>query len=150
MWGLGGIRLGYMLSANAELVSRVRKRLPLWNVNGVAEYALWLIPEFRADLQKSLEFIRTEREQLEAALTELSGFTIVPSSTNYVFCKLPASWPSGTMLKRWLAINHNILIRECAYQTMKDADRYIRLAVRSPAENTRLISALKKADHLSL
>ncbi|MEZ2146725.1 aminotransferase class I/II-fold pyridoxal phosphate-dependent enzyme [Bradyrhizobium sp. DN5] len=149
VWGLGGIRLGYMLSANTELVSRVRQRLPLWNVDGVAEYALWIIPEFRADLQDSLELIRAAREQLEASLRELSDFAIVPSSTNFVFCKLPASWPSGSALKRWLVIYHNVLIRECAYQTMRDADRYIRLSVRSLAENARLIDALQKATKVS-
>lgn len=149
VWGLGGLRLGYMMSANAELVSKVRKRLALWNVNGVAEYALWLIPEFRTELQESLELIRVEREQLEASLREISGFAIVPSSTNYIFCKLPPAWPSGTALKRWLVINHNVLIRECAYQTMRDADRYIRLTVRSHAENTRLIDALKTGNYAS-
>ncbi|MET3305585.1 aminotransferase class I/II-fold pyridoxal phosphate-dependent enzyme [Bradyrhizobium diazoefficiens] len=119
------------------------------NPQGVAEYALWIIPEFRADLQESLERIRAAREELEASLRELSGFSIVPSSTNFVFCQLPPSWPSGTALKRWLVIHHNVLIRECAYQTMRDADRYIRLSVRSHAENARLIGALQKVNKSS-
>lgn len=144
VYGLGGIRLGYMLSADEDLVAAVRDRLPLWNVNGVGEYALWLLPEYEAELLHSLQRVRIEREKLEDSLRAIGGMQVTPSVTNYVFCRLPDEWPTGTMLKRILAIEHNILIRECAYQTMQDPDRYIRLTVRRSLENSHLVSALHK------
>ncbi|QPB24517.1 histidinol-phosphate transaminase [Rhizobium sp. 007] len=144
VYGLGGMRLGYMLSADEDLVATVRDRLPLWNVNGIGEYALWLLPEYEAELLESLHRIRIERENFEASLRAIDGMQVTPSATNYVFCRLPDEWPTGTMLKRILAIEHNILIRECAYQAMRDSDRYIRLTVRSSFENNHLVSALHK------
>ncbi|MDX0414779.1 aminotransferase class I/II-fold pyridoxal phosphate-dependent enzyme [Sinorhizobium medicae] len=145
IWGLGGVRLGYMLTADTDLVALVRQRLPMWNVNGVAEYTLWLIPEFQNELRESLERIRMERDWFENALRKIDGMTVVPSSTNYVLSKLPPNWPSGSSLKRLLATKYNTLIRECSYQTMRDSDRYIRLTVRSRDENAELIKILLEA-----
>ncbi|MGH3946239.1 MAG: aminotransferase class I/II-fold pyridoxal phosphate-dependent enzyme, partial [Pseudonocardiaceae bacterium] len=36
-YGVGGLRLGYLATADRELASTIRAELPIWNVNGFAE-----------------------------------------------------------------------------------------------------------------
>ncbi|MGX5830899.1 hypothetical protein [Mesorhizobium sp. 43Arga] len=65
LFGLGGIRLGYLISGDGDLVDAARRKLPLWNINGIAEYILILLPEFMKELQESLEMLREDRELFE-------------------------------------------------------------------------------------
>jgi threonine-phosphate decarboxylase len=39
-------------------------------------------------------------------------------------------------------VEHNILIKDCASKSMPEADRYLRIAARTPEENRRLVKAL--------
>ncbi|TIL79113.1 MAG: hypothetical protein E5Y89_13440, partial [Mesorhizobium sp.] len=51
---------------------------------------------------------------------------------------------SAAELKRRLVLFESVLVRECGYQAMDDADRYLRLTVRSRAENERLAKTLRR------
>ena len=37
VFGVAGLRLGYLLSADREFIDAVRAALPIWNINGLAE-----------------------------------------------------------------------------------------------------------------
>ena len=37
VFGVAGIRLGYLLSADRAFINAVRASLPIWNINGLAE-----------------------------------------------------------------------------------------------------------------
>ena len=51
---------------------------------------------------------------------------------------------SGPELTRRLFIKDNILVKHCASKTMPEADRYVRIASRTEAENQVLIEALRR------
>ncbi|MDL2403468.1 MULTISPECIES: pyridoxal phosphate-dependent aminotransferase [Rhizobium] len=144
VFGLGGMRLGYLMSSDTELVACVRRKLPLWNINGVAECALFLLAEFLEELEDSLTLLRSDREHFQRDLKTVPGLEVVPSQTNFVLCRLPQNSPSAAKLKHNLIRRESVLVRECGYQTMKDADRYLRLSVRSPEENQALVNILKR------
>jgi histidinol-phosphate/aromatic aminotransferase/cobyric acid decarboxylase-like protein len=61
-----------------------------------------------------------------------------------VFCKITAPGLTGPALARRLYVEHGILIKDCASKTMPQADRYLRIASRTAAENQRLIDALSQ------
>lgn len=143
IYGLGGIRLGYLMSGKDALVERVRKALPIWNINGIAEYILSLLPMYRSALNESCRQMRADRLQLHGLLSGLDGFGVLASQTNYLFCKLPEHWPSGPEITERLLREHGILIRNCAYQSMPEAERFIRVAARTPQENQRLADCLR-------
>ncbi|ASY73781.1 pyridoxal phosphate-dependent aminotransferase [Sinorhizobium fredii] len=144
VFGLGGIRLGYLMSSDTELVAAVRRKLPLWNINGIAEYALFILPEFLKELDNSLKLLRKDREQFIRDLGTIPGLEIVPSQTNFVLCRLPEDSLSAAAFKRRLILRESVLVRECGYQIMKDADRYLRLTVRTPGENKTLVKILRR------
>ena len=68
--------------------------------------------------------------------------TVYRPDANFVFCRLPDDAPSGPEVTRALFVEHNILIKHCARKTMPDADRYLRIASRTGAENCKLAEAL--------
>jgi len=77
-------------------------------------------------------------------LRELPGLAPLRPDANFVFCKITAPGLTGPALARRLYVEHGILIKDCASKTMPQADRYIRIASRTAAENQRLIDALSQ------
>ena len=68
--------------------------------------------------------------------------TVFKPDANYIFCRLPDAALNGPEVVKRLFIKHNIYIKDSAGKTQPDADRYIRIASRTPKENHKLIAAL--------
>jgi histidinol-phosphate/aromatic aminotransferase/cobyric acid decarboxylase-like protein len=141
-FGIGGLRLGYLLTANKEFAEAIRSQVPIWNINGLAESFLRLAPRYRRQFDKSCVLVRADRDNLYQHLNAISGMTVYKPDANFVFCRLPDDAPSGPEVTRALFVEHNILIKHCARKTMPDADRYLRIASRTGAENCKLAEAL--------
>ena len=141
-YGIGGLRLGYLLTANSEFAEAVRGDVPIWNINGFAESFLRLAPRFRREFAKSCIQVREDRDDLYQRLNSIRGIAAYKPEANFVFCRLPNAGPSGPEVTRALFVDHNILIKHCAGKTIPDSDRYLRIASRTVAENCKLIEAL--------
>ncbi len=141
-FGIGGLRLGYLLTANSELAEAVRSNVPIWNINGFAESFLRLVPRYRREFAKSCLQVRMDRDDLYQRLNSIRGMTVYRPDANFVFCRLPDGAPSGPEVTRALFVEHNILIKHCAGKTMPDSDRYLRIASRTGAEHCKLAEAL--------
>ncbi len=48
-YGICGIRIGYMLTANSNFAEAVRNGVHIWNINGFAEEFLRLLPEYKQE-----------------------------------------------------------------------------------------------------
>jgi histidinol-phosphate/aromatic aminotransferase/cobyric acid decarboxylase-like protein/NDP-sugar pyrophosphorylase family protein len=142
-FGIGGLRLGYLLTANSEVAESVRSQVPIWNVNGFAESFLRLAPRYRRQFKKSCIQVRMDRDDLYQLLNSIRGMTVYWPDANFVFCRLPDGAPSGPEVTRALFVEHNILIKHCAGKTMPDPDRYLRIASRTRNENAKLAEALE-------
>ncbi|MEU3985790.1 aminotransferase class I/II-fold pyridoxal phosphate-dependent enzyme [Streptomyces sp. NPDC026672] len=140
-YGIAGLRLGYLNSADLDFVSRVRDALPIWNVNGVAEGFLRLLPRHRQAFRESCERVARDRDELARRLAELPGVTVLPAAANFVMLRLPDGVSASTTVRRMFSA-HGILIKGCEGKSMTDGDRYLRVACRTPEENTRLTEAL--------
>jgi histidinol-phosphate/aromatic aminotransferase/cobyric acid decarboxylase-like protein len=135
-FAIPGIRIGYMISNNGDLLSLIRKHLPEWNVSRIAERTGEAAAEVLLDtdyLEKSVDFISRERTFLTDKLTGL-GIKVYPSDTNYLLLK---SYPGlyEQMIKR------GILIRRCGNFSGLD-DTYFRIAVKEHRENEELVSII--------
>jgi len=141
-YGIGGLRLGYQLSANNEFTAAVREEIPIWNINGFAEVFLQLAPRYRRQFDLSCRLVRDDCRRLYQRLTAIPGLTAYRPHANFVFCRLPDDAPSSPELTRQLFIKHNILVKHCAGKKMAEADRFLRIASRTDAENQVLVEAL--------
>lgn len=141
-YGIGGLRIGYLLTANSRFAEAVRKETHIWNINGFADSFLRLAPRYRSEFVESCELVRDDCDELYEGLCSIRDLTVYGPDANFVFCRLPDSAPSGPEVTRRLFIEHNMLIKHCAGKTMPESDRYLRIASRTGPENDRLVEAL--------
>ncbi len=133
-YAVPGIRLGYGLSANPELLCAMSRVVQPWNVSVPAQAAGTAALKEEAYVNEARALIRQERTFLKEGLNDL-GFRVFDSRANYVFFR----GPEGLQEK---ALEKNVLIRSCAnYRGLTEG--YYRVAVRKHEENIRLLEALK-------
>ena len=141
-YGICGLRIGYMLTANAAFAEAVRKGVHIWNINGFAEEFLRLLPNYRQEFIDSCKQVREDRDKLYENLCAVNELTVYKPDANFVFCRLPDDTQSAPEITRQLFIEHNMYIKHCSDKTLKDSDRYIRIASRTETENCALVDAL--------
>jgi histidinol-phosphate/aromatic aminotransferase/cobyric acid decarboxylase-like protein len=144
VFGIAGLRIGYLLTADSSFAADVRAHLPIWNLNGIAESFLRRVGRYRREFAASCQMVSDTSQELYCALRELPGLAPFRPDANFVFCKITAPGLTGPALARRLYVEHGILIKDCASKTMPEADRYLRIASRTAAENRRLVDALSK------
>lgn len=134
-FGMAGVRLGYCLCGNPELLQAMSRVSQLWNVSLPAQaagLAALGCDDFR---KKALEVIRQQRPVLTRGLKKL-GFRVIPSETNFILFESPRE------LKAPL-LEQGIQIRDCSnYPGLRRG--WYRIAVKLPEENQVLLAAMEK------
>lgn len=141
-YGICGLRIGYMLTANPAFADSVRKGVHIWNINGFAEEFLRILPAYKQEFTDSCKKVRADRDKFYTKLCAIPGMTVFKPDANYIFCRLPEDALSGPEVTKRLFIEHNIYIKDSQGKTQPEADRYIRIASRTDEENSKLIDAL--------
>ena len=142
-YGICGLRIGYLLTANAAFAETVRKGVHIWNINGFAEEFLRLLPAYQQEFVNSCKQVRADRDNLYRDLSAVQGMTVYKPDANFVFCRLPDSAQSAPEFTRRLFVDHNMYIKDCQGKTLRDSDRYIRIASRTQNENEKLVAAMR-------
>lgn len=142
-YGICGLRLGYLLTANQELAEAVRKEVPIWNVNGFAEAFLRLLPRYNKEFVESCREVMSDRDYLYENLSSIPGLTTYKPDANFVFCRLPNDTISGPEVTKQLFIEYNTYIKHCAGKPLAESDKYLRIASRTKPENDKLVEALR-------
>ncbi len=143
-YGICGLRLGYLLTADQDLAEAVRKEIPIWNINGFAEAFLRLLPRYRREFDESCRRVRSDRDDLYRSLASIPGMIAYKPAANFVFCRLPdGATMSGPEVTRRLFTEHNAYIKHCAGKPLPESDRYLRIASRTKPENRKLVEALR-------
>ena len=133
LYALAGVRLGYALCADTELLEKMRLVGQPWAVSTVAQTAgLAALKEVEYE-HRVRALITTERPWLAQGLRDL-GLRVIPGEANYLLFR------SETPLLAPLE-ERGILVRSCANYIGLDETWY-RTAVRTHGENERLLKAL--------
>ncbi len=147
-YGICGLRIGYMLTANTDFAESVRTGIHIWNINGFAEEFLRILPRYKQEFEDSCEKVKADRDIFYNKLCAIKGMTVFKPDANYIYCRLPDAALSGPEITKRLFIKHNIYIKDSVGKTQPDADRYIRIASRTQEENNTLIDALTDVMYL--
>ena len=142
-YALPGLRVGYAV-ATRTVVRRLRRQLPPWSISVMGQIAARAALSDAAHARKSLRFMARERERLKGLLAALPGCSILPTHANYFLMELPRGWHARKMTGQ--LENEGLLVRDCSSVPGCNT-RSIRLAVRSPRENDRLIKVLSNLLH---
>lgn len=140
-YGVPGLRLGILASGNADMIGCMKKSVSIWNINSMAEFFMQILDKYKADYENSLREIKTERKRLFEALRQIKSLKVYPSQANYFMCELLDGHTSEELAGRLL--KRNILIKDLTWK-IKNGRQYIRIAIRTGAENQRLVELLKE------
>jgi histidinol-phosphate/aromatic aminotransferase/cobyric acid decarboxylase-like protein len=141
-YGICGLRIGYMLTANSKFAEAVRKGVHIWNVNGFAEEFLRLLPDYKPQFIESCKQVRADRDSLYKKLCGIEGMTVFKPDANFIFCRLPDYVQSAPEITQKIFTEYNMYIKDCVGKTQPDSDRYLRIASRTEVENCKLVAAL--------
>lgn len=141
-YGVPGLRLGVLASSDEQLISFIKKDVAIWNINSFAEFYMQIFNKYELDYQKAcLEFI-AERNRFFTELQSIKYLRVIPSQANFFLCEVISTYSSFELAKVLLD-RHNIIIKDCSSKNAFKSSNYIRLAVRSEADNNILINTLK-------
>ena len=142
-YGVPGLRLGILCSANEVLIAKMKKQVSIWNINSFAEFFMQIYPKYREDYKHACDQFIQAREDFEVELKKIPFIKVMPSQANYFFLEvLPPYKPKelcAILLKKY-----NILASACLAKKGIEPNRYMRIAVRNHGDNEKFIQALKE------
>jgi len=146
--GVPGLRLGYCYTDNRYLLNRLRRRLPTWNINSVAEYYLSLLPETDADYHEARRRTIEDTQWLYHEIEGLPGFHVYPTGANFVLVRLENGMTAHE-LQMLLLKNYKLYVRDCSNKI--GMDRYhIRIATQGREKDEPVVAALRELSQLPL
>ena len=142
-YGVPGLRLGVMVSANTQLINEVKRDVAIWNINSFAEFYLQIFGKYEADYHQACYRFIKERNRFEKLLREIPYLRVIPSQANYFCIEVMGGFTTEELTKRLLA-DYDIMIKDCNSKNFLKGKNYIRVSVRDTEDNNQLIAALKE------
>ncbi len=134
IYAMAELRLGFGLTANKDLLRKMKCCTQPWSVSIPAQKAGIAAVKEKEYVKTTLRLIKKERVYLRGALKE-AGFTVYDSAANYLFFQGPPAL-YGDCLKK------GIMIRDCSnYEGLREG--FYRIVVKQHPDNSKLIKALK-------
>lgn len=142
-YGVPGLRLGIMASADTELIASAKRDVSIWNLNSFAEFYMQIYNKHERDYQLACAKFVVERDRFEKQLRTIPFLRVMSSEANYFLCEVLPPLKVSEIVIRMLK-QFNILTRDCSGKPGLDPQRqYMRIAVRNTEDNDRLVEALK-------
>lgn len=145
-YGVPGIRLGILCSADTKLISKMKKKVSIWNINSIAEHFMQIFTKYEKDYKKACKKFIIERNDFEEKLLSIKFLRVIPSQANYFLCEV---FPEVNIFELVITLlkKNNILIRDCSDKIGLNGKQYVRIAIRNHQDNTKLINALKEYEN---
>ncbi len=135
-FAIPGVRLGYLISSDKSLLAHMSERGQCWNVSVPAQAAGVAAMGCGAWLRGSVKRIAAERERLCQELSVL-GLTVYPGEANFLL-----AYSERELVGHLSEMGYTV--RDCS-NFVGLTGGYFRVAVRTAAENDRLLAAIKEA-----
>ena len=131
-----GIRLGYLMASEPEVLARIHEKQPEWSVSVPAQIAgAAALETDPAYMKAARDMIAAERGRMTAEMEKM-GFRVYPGEANYIFFSTDTELFEPMM-------ERGILIRRCDnYRGLGRGD--YRAAIRLPEENDILLQAMRE------
>ncbi len=136
-YSLPGLRLGYAI-AHPDRLHRWQQWRDPWSVNTLAAAVGEVVLQDTAFQQQTWAWLAQTRPALRQSLAAIPGLQPFPSAANFLLVKADYAVPR---LQTQLLQQQQILLRDCL-SFAELGDRYFRIAIRTPADNQRLVDCL--------
>ena len=141
-FGVPGLRLGIVASADKDLITYIKKDVSIWNLNSFAEFFMQIYSKYEGEYLGSAAKFQEERKWLKNQLEDIPYLKVFDSESNYFLCKVLSPYNSHALTVELLE-KHNVLIKDCGPKKVFNGRDYIRIAIRNRVDNERLITALR-------
>lgn len=138
LWGMAGLRVGYLLG-DADLIARLAAARQPWPLSSLALTALAACtdPAAEPERRERAERVAQCRRQLFADLREVPGLRVWPGTANFLLLRTDRPDLRERLLADGLAVRRG--------DTFPGLDsRYVRVAVTTPETGQRLAASLRR------
>jgi histidinol-phosphate/aromatic aminotransferase/cobyric acid decarboxylase-like protein/choline kinase len=141
-YGVPGLRLGVLATADTPLLTKLDASLPVWNVGSLSELFLQLVTKYRSTYRDACAKLADERERMRTRLSENAALEVFNSHANFLLVRLRDE--TARNLARRLLEEHCILVKSCTGKIGMPDGEWVRFAVMSPPQNDTLVDAVAK------
>ena len=135
-----GLRLGYAITGNRDLIKAINTRKNPWTINSLAVVAGETMFSDTAYIKETKELITRERARMYQAFSESPDYKVYKPSGNFMLVRiLRDGLASQDLFDR--AIREKMMIRDCSTFPFLD-NKYIRFCIMNPEDNDRLLHCL--------
>lgn len=135
-----GLRLGYAITGNRDLIKSINTRKNPWTINSLAVVAGETMFRDTAYIKATRDLISSERARIYRTFQKSPDFKVYEPSGNFMLVRiLKDDLTSQDLFDR--AIREKMMIRDCSTFPFLD-NKYIRLCIMNPEDNDRLLACL--------
>lgn len=137
-----GLRLGYAVTGNPDLLKYINTKKNPWTINSLAEIAGCIMFSDKDYIDKTKALITEERQRMYETLSSWKTVKVYPSCTNFLLVRILREDVTSDMVFDH-CIRKGLMIRDCATFPFLDSS-YIRFCVMSPEKNDELLEAFRE------
>ena len=137
-YAIPGLRMGFGITKNKELLKNVDSVTMAWNVNSLASEATISGLRDKEYIEETIDYVQKEKEYLCNNLSKIKSINIFEPSVNFIFFSID----KDIDLKKEL-LKQGIIIRSCSNYNGLDNSFY-RIAVRTREENDKILKVLNR------
>ncbi len=135
-----GLRLGYAITGNRDLIKSINTRKNPWTINSLAVVAGEIMFKDQDYIHATKKLITSERTRMFNALNASPDYKVYQPSGNFILAKiLRNDLTSQDLFDK--AIRRKMMIRDCSTFPFLD-EKYIRFCIMNPEDNDRLLDCL--------
>lgn len=135
-----GLRLGYAVTGNRDLIKTINTRKNPWTINSLAAIAGEIMFRDEEYIRQTKALISSERKRMFALFDARDDFKVYKPSGNFMLVKIRKDGlTSQDLFDR--AIQQKMMIRDCSTFPFLD-DKYIRFCFMDPKKNDALAACI--------
>lgn len=137
-----GLRLGYAVTGNQDLIEAINTRKNPWTINSLAVVAGETMFRDREYIEQTKRLISSERARIFDLLKKNPDFKVYEPSGNFMLVRiLKENVTSQDLFDR--AIREKMMIRDCSTFPFLD-NKYVRFCIMKREDNDRLLDCLMR------
>lgn len=137
-FAIPGLRLGYGLSYNQEVLQKLQAEKEPWSVNAFANLAGLVMLDDREYIDKTEAWIQEEKRFMYQELRKISNIKVYKTEANFILLEL-FTMDSACLQEKML--EKDVLIRDASNFKFLN-HRFVRLAIKERESNIRVLRTL--------
>ncbi len=140
-----GLRLGYSISGNLDLIKEINKRKNPWTINSLAEVAGTIMFTDDDYITKTKKLISSERNRIYDILCKTPNLKPYKPSANFILVKIEKETLTSQDVFD-AAIKKNLMIRDCSTFPFL-SNKFFRFCFMEPTKNDELLACILETLH---